>query len=184
WPLVREHGHGRHRFHAASNHDIGGAGGYPAHGVVDGVDARGAEPIEGDPGDRVGESGHQGGGFGEVPALESGLAGDPQDHVVDLLGVDPAAGGDFNQDRPRHFEGGDTRQAPAGRRLSARGTHPVAQVYGWDHRVTTKLATVVVLPPTLRVWAVRAPGIWVSSARPVTCREASNSIRTPVAPTG
>jgi len=48
----------------------------------------------------------------------------------------------------------------------------------------TKLTTVVALPPMLSVAMRLAPSIWQAPAKPDTCRAASRTIRTPVAPTG
>jgi hypothetical protein len=85
---VRAHGNAAHRLHAAGEHEVLPAGGDLLGGDVDGLQARGAEAVELDAGDGVGQPGLDGGRLGDVGALVADRRHAAEHDVVDAGGVE------------------------------------------------------------------------------------------------
>ncbi len=85
---VGGHRYPRHRLDAAGEDEVVPAGSDLLGGHVDRLEARGAEAAERDPGDRVRESGEQGGGAGDDHALVTHRGHAPEDQVVDGGGIE------------------------------------------------------------------------------------------------
>ena len=78
---VAAHGHEGHGFHAAAHGDVGPAR-HDAHGAQgDGLEARGAEAVDGGAADRLGKSSDLGGDAADIEAL-FGLGKGAADHDI------------------------------------------------------------------------------------------------------
>ena len=85
---VGAHRHPRHRLDAAGEHQVLPARGDLLRGDVDRLQARGAEAVELDAGDRVGQPGLDRGGLGDVGALVADRGDTPEHDVVDAVRVE------------------------------------------------------------------------------------------------
>src|SRR5690606_38211409 len=128
-------------------------------------------------------------------AVEGVVAGDGQvERVLGVADVEPVEVGGDGPLHHLHVVGrplgglGPPRAGAVGVVVvdGQRGAQLVDDPWG-DHgsiRSTMNEQVVAVLPPMLSVPKRLAPSTWVPSARRVTWRVASSTMRTPVAPTG
>ena len=86
---VGAHRHPAHRLDAAGEDQVLEAGADASRRLVDGLQAAGAEAVELDAGDRLGEAGRQRRGLGDVAALLAERRDDAEHDVVDAAGVEP-----------------------------------------------------------------------------------------------
>ena len=85
---VGAHRHPRHRLDAAGEDQVLEAGADPHRGLVDGLEAGGAEAVELHARDGLGVAGRERGGLGDVAALVADRGDHAEHHVVDAVRVE------------------------------------------------------------------------------------------------
>ena len=91
----------RHRFDAARDGELHLAGADRARRIADGVEARRAQPVDGDAGNAVRQAGQQQRHAGDVAIVLAGLVGAAEEHFVEPRPVDLVVAGDQRLDRHR-----------------------------------------------------------------------------------
>ena len=124
-PAVGEKRYSRNRFHPAGHRQAQVAGAKTGRGVRDGVDARGAEPVEGHAGHVIAPAGQQRRGAGDVGALLVDLRGAADDDVVDSSRVQPGPVDQGMFEVNEQIGGGAVVQRPRRGGFTARGPHIV-----------------------------------------------------------
>ena len=122
---VGAHRHARHRLDAAGEDEVLPAGGDLLRGDVDGLEARGAEAVELDAGDGVGQAGLDRGGLGDVGALVADRRDAAEHDVVDAVRVELLVA-----DRASRASG-RRRGRPAWSRAGSRCSCPCRAGCGW-----------------------------------------------------
>ncbi len=89
--LEHHRGRPRHRLDAAGEHEIGVAEADRARRLVDRLEPRGAQPVDGDAGNLDRQAGEQRGHSRDVAVVLAGAVGRAEDDVVDALAGDPIA---------------------------------------------------------------------------------------------
>ena len=83
--LGQDHRRARHRLHAAGHDDVGLAAADLLRGRRDGLQAAGAQPVDGVAGGLVGQAGEQRGHARDVAVVLARLVGGAEDHLVDRV---------------------------------------------------------------------------------------------------
>ena len=122
---VGEQRNARDRFHPAGHRQAQITRAQPGRGVRDGVDARGAEPVDGQTRDVIAPAGQQRRGAGDVGALLVDLGGAAHDDVVHLRRVQAGPGGQCVLEVDQQVGGGAVGQRTLRGGFAARGAHVI-----------------------------------------------------------